>query len=79
MAPSRIEPNVSYAADKSNGLFLKALKHNKESALKGLKLCSSAFGPHTWASWKEVKPDLKCGPELEVEDYHDIEDYVSFD
>jgi hypothetical protein len=54
----RIKKKCSYAADLSNGLFLKALQHNKESALKQLpSLSPLAFGPYTW---QEVKPDLKC-------------------
>ena len=71
--------SFSYAADKSKGLFLKAFQHNKESALECLEMCSSAFGPHTWASWMEAKPGLECGPLLHFEKYHDIEDYISFD
>lgn len=68
----------SYAGNITNGLFLKALKYNKNSALKELpRLCSQAFGPHTWEAWKKVKPNLECGPELFHECYYDVHKYVT--
>jgi hypothetical protein len=70
---------TSYAEDISNGLFLKALQHNRVSALKELpRLCPQAFGPHTWEAWKKVKPNLECGPEFFHECYDDVRKYVTY-
>jgi hypothetical protein len=73
-------PSCSYAQDLSKGFMLKALLHNKKSALKSLpSLCPAAFGPHTWSAWHVAKPNLKeCGPTLDLECYHDWDQYVTF-
>jgi len=41
--------------------MLKALQHNKQSALKRLPtLCPLAFGPATVKAWKKAKPNLSA-------------------
>lgn len=44
--------------DLSGGLFARALTHNRQSALKTLVLCPSAFGSETRQKLELVKPDL---------------------
>ena len=49
----------SYFRDKSNGFMLKALQHNKRSALKSIPTVNPfAFGPATWKAWQRAKPDM---------------------